>query len=77
MTADWRDPVEISDSSASHAALSWLVLRFAPVNAEVRFLAGGRTARSALGRRGASEGTGHGPARETEFTIRLSRTFGP
>ena len=60
MPADWPDPAEIGDSSASHAALSWPALQFAPVNAEVRFLAGGRTARSALGRRGASEGTGHG-----------------
>ena len=38
MPSDWPDPVEIGDSSASHAALSWPALRFAPVNAEVRFL---------------------------------------
>ena len=74
MPSDWPDPVEIGDSSTSHAALSWPALRFAPVNAEGRFLwrARGRTARSALGRRDVSVGTGHGPARETEFTICLT-----
>ena len=41
-------------------------------HAEVRFLSSGRTARSARGPRGASEGTGHGPARETEFMYWLS-----
>ena len=71
MPADWPDPAEIGDSSASHAVLSWPALQFAPVNAEVRFLAGGRTARSAPGPRGASEGTDHGPAREALFTIWL------
>ena len=50
------------------AALSCPALRFAPANVEARFLADGRTARSALGRRGVSEGTGHGPAREALFT---------
>ena len=50
MTADWPDPVEIGDSSASHAALSWPALRFALVNrAEVRVLANERIARSLRG----------------------------
>ena len=46
MPADWPNPGEIDDSSASHAALSWPALRFAPMNAEVRFLAGERPDRT-------------------------------
>ena len=62
MPSDWPDPVEIGDSSASHAALSWPALRFALVNAEGRFLwraAGPHDRHLADGT--FRWGTGHGP----------------
>ena len=46
--ADRTDPVEIGDSLADHGALGCCASHFASVNAEVRAMADGGTAREAL-----------------------------